>query len=244
MIGVSKANSVVDYGLLEYAVREDLNARAPRAMGVLDPLKVVIENYPEGQEETFDVLSYPHDKARTETRPVPFGREVYIERDDFMETPVPGFKRLSPETEVRLMNAYVIACTRVVKDEAGNVVELRAVYDPETRGGAAPTGRKVKGTIHWVSAAHAIEAEARLYDRLFTKPNPEEGGDNFLDNLNPDSLRVVTAMVEPSLADAQPGQHYQFVRDGYFVVDPDSAPGRPVFNRTVALKDTWGKQQG
>ena len=244
MIGVSKANSIVDYGLLEYAVREDLNARAPRAMGVLDPLKVVIENYPEGQEETFDVLSYPHDKARTETRPVPFGREVYIERDDFMETPVPGFKRLSPETEVRLMNAYVIACTRVVKDEAGRVVELHAVYDPATRGGAAPTGRKVKGTIHWVSAAHAIEAEARLYDRLFTKPNPEEGGDNFLDNLNPDSLRVVTAMVEPSLADAQPGQHYQFVRDGYFVVDPDSAPGRPVFNRTVGLKDTWGKQQG
>ena len=244
MIGVSKANSLVDYGLLEYAVREDLNARAPRAMGVLDPLKVVIENYPEGQEETFDVLSYPHDKARTEMRPVPFGREVFIERDDFMENPVPGFKRLSPETEVRLMNAYVIACTRVVKDEAGNVVELRAVYDPATRGGAAPQGRKVKGTIHWVSAAHAIAAEARLYDRLFTKPNPEEGGDNFLDNLNPDSLRVVTALVEPSLAAARPGQHYQFVRDGYFVVDPDSAPGRPVFNRTVGLKDTWAKQQG
>jgi len=244
MIGVSKANSLVDYGLLEYAVREDLNARAPRAMGVLDPLRVVIENYPGGQDETFDVLSYPQDKTRAETRPVPFGREVYIERDDFMEEPAPGYKRLSPETEVRLMNAYVIACTRVVKDAAGNVVELRAVYDPATRGGAAPQGRKVKGTIHWVSAAYAIPAEVRLYDRLFTKPNPEEGGDNFLDNLNPDSLRVVTAMVEPSLAAARPGQHYQFVRDGYFVVDRDTTPERPVFNRTVALKDTWAKQQG
>ncbi len=251
MIGVSKANAVVDYALLEHAVRDDLNARTPRVMGVLEPLKVVIENYPKGKEESFEVLSYPHDKTRAESRPLPFAREVYIERDDFMETPTKGYKRLSPEVEVRLMNAYVIACTGVVKDSAGRIVEVRAVYDPATRGGAAPEGRKVGGTIHWVSAEHALPAEVRLYDYLFTRPNPQEGDDDdeatekpkdkFLDNLNPDSLRVMDALVEPSLATARPGDTFQFMREGYFCVDNDSRPDGLVFNRTVGLKDTWAK---
>ncbi|WP_374689103.1 glutamine--tRNA ligase/YqeY domain fusion protein [Promineifilum sp.] len=243
MIGVSKANSVVDVALLEHAIRDDLNARAPRVMAILDPLKVVIESYPKGQEESFEVRSYPQDAERTEARLVPFSREIYIERDDFMEEPVKGFKRLSPETEVRLMNAYCIVCTGVMKDARGRIVELRAIHDPATRGGLAPEGRKVKGTIHWVSGEHALPAEVRLYDRLFTKENPEEGEDNFLNNLNPDSLRVVDGMVEPSLASAAPGDAFQFIRDGYFVVDPDTRPDRLVFNRTVALKDTWAKQQ-
>ena len=241
MIGVSKANAVVDYGMLEHAVRDDLNARTSRVMGVLEPLKVVIENYPKDKEEAFDVLSYPHNKTRAESRPMPFGREVYIERDDFMEQPPKGYKRLAPEGEVRLMNAYVIACTGVVKDKAGRVVEVRAVYDPATRGGAAPEGRKVGGTIHWVSAEHALPAEVRLYDRLFTKENPQEGGEDFLDNLNPDSLRVMDALVEPSLAAAAPGDTFQFMREGYFCVDIDSRPDALVFNRTVGLKDTWAK---
>ncbi len=242
MIGVSKANSLVDYQMLEYAVREDMNAHTPRVMGILDPIKVVIDNYPEGQSEVFDVRSYPQDKSREETRPVPFSREIYIEREDFMEEPVKGFFRLAPETEVRLMGAYYIACTGVVKDESGNITELRAVYDPETRGGQSPDGRKVKGTIHWVSAEHALPAEVRLYDLLFTKPDPEEGVDDFTENINPDSLRVVTGYVEPSLASAEPGDRFQFVRDGYFTVDPDSRPGALVFNRTVTLKDGWAKQ--
>jgi glutaminyl-tRNA synthetase len=239
VIGVSKANSVVDLALLEHAVREDLNARTPRVMAVLEPLKVVIENYPKKQEETFDVPYYKQDKTRTESRPLPFGREIYIERDDFMENPVKGFTRLSLETEVRLMSAYYIACTGVVKDAAGRIVELRAVYDPATRGGTSTDGRKVRGTLHWVSAEHALPAEVRLYDNLFAKPFPEENGENFLDNLNPDSLRVMDALVEPSLATAQPGDKFQFVREGYFVVDPDTQPDQLVFNRTVGLKDTW-----
>ncbi len=239
MIGVSKANSVVDLALLEHAVREDLNARTPRVMAVLEPLRVVIENYPKKQAETFDVPYYKQDKTRTESRPLPFAREIYIERDDFMEVPVKGFTRLAPETEVRLMSAYYIACTGVVKDAAGRIVELRAVYDPATRGGTSTDGRKVRGTLHWVSAEHAIPAEVRLYDNLFAKPFPEENGENFLDNLNPDSLRVMDALVEPSLATAQPGDKFQFVRDGYFVVDPDTRPDMLVFNRTVGLKDTW-----
>jgi len=239
MIGVSKANSLVDMALLEHAVREDLNARTPRVMGVVEPLKVVIENYPKGQEEAFEVPYYKQDKSRTESRPIPFSREVYIERDDFMEEPAKGYNRLAPEVEVRLMNAYYIVCTGVVKDAAGRIVELRAVYDPASRGGQSPDNRKVKGTIHWVSAEHAIPAEVRLYEPLFAKANPEEGVDDFVENLNPDSLRVVDALVEPSLATAVPGDKFQFVREGYFCVDPDTEPGRLVFNRTVGLKDTW-----
>ncbi|HRN67975.1 MAG TPA: glutamine--tRNA ligase/YqeY domain fusion protein, partial [Promineifilum sp.] len=239
MIGVSKANSIVDMSVLEHAVREDLNARTPRVMAVLEPLKVVIENYPAKKEESFDVTYYKQDKTRTESRDIPFSREIYIERDDFMEEPVKGYKRLAPEEEVRLMNAYVIACTGVVKDKAGRIVELRATYDPATRGGLAPEGRKVKGTIHWVSAEHALPAEVRLYEPLFTQANPEEGVDDFVENLNPDSIRVVDALVEPSLAAAAPGDKFQFVRDGYFCVDLDSEPERLVFNRTVSLKDTW-----
>jgi glutaminyl-tRNA synthetase len=243
LIGVSKANAVVDYQVLEYAVREEMNAATPRVMTILDPVKVVIENYPEGQTEEFDIPSYPQDKSRTETRKVPFSRELYIERDDFMEEPVKGFFRLAPESEVRLMGAYYIACTRVLKDEMGNVVEIRAVYDPDSRGGRSPDGRKVKGTIHWVSAAHAIEAEVRLYDLLFTRPDPEEGTDDFIDNLNPESLKIVTGFVEPSLVATKPGDRFQFVRDGYFAVDPDSQPGHLVFNRTVTLKEGWTNQR-
>jgi len=241
MIGVSKANSIVDMSLLEHAVREDLNARTPRVMAVLEPLKVVIENYPKGQEEVFDVPYYKQDKTRTESRPLPFAREIYIERDDFMEEPVKGFTRLAPEVEVRLMSAYYIVCTGVVKDAAGRIVELRAMYDPATRGGTSADGRKVRGTLHWVSAEHALPAEVRLYDNLFTKPDPQENGENFLDNINPDSLKIVDALVEPSLATAAPGDRFQFVREGYFCVDLDSTPDRLVFNRTVGLKDTWVK---
>lgn len=238
-IGVSKANSTVDYALLENAVREDLNIRTPRVMAVLDPLKVVIENYPKGKEEEFDVPFFKQDKTREESRSLPFSREIYIERGDFMEEPVKGYNRLAPEVEVRLMSAYFIACTGVVKDAAGRIVELRAVYDPATRGGTSSDGRKVKGTIQWVSAEHAIPAEVRLFEPLFAKPYPEENGENFLDNLNANSLTVVDALVEPSLATAQPGDKFQFVRDGYFCVDPDTTANRLVFNRTVSLKDTW-----
>ena len=241
MIGVSKANSIVDMSLLEHAVREDLNTRTPRVMAVLEPLKVVIENYPKGQEETFDVPYYKQDKTRTESRPLPFAREIYIERDDFMEEPVKGFTRLAPEVEVRLMSAYYIVCTGVVKDAAGRIVELRAMYDPATRGGTSADGRKVRGTLHWVSAEHALPAEVRLYDNLFTKPDPQENGENFLDNINPDSLKIVDALVEPSLATTAPGDKFQFVREGYFCVDLDSTPDRLVFNRTVGLKETWVK---
>lgn len=242
-IGVSKANSVVEWSVLENAIRDDLNAHAPRVMAILDPLKVVIENYPADQTEAFDVRYHPQDKTRDESRTVPFGREIYIERDDFMEEPVKGFFRLSPEVEVRLMNAYFIACTGVVKDETGRVVELRAVYDPATRGGQSPDNRKVKATLHWVSAAHAVEAEVRLYDMLFKTPDPEEGVEDFIENLNPDSLKVVSALIEPSVAVARPGDHFQFVRQGYFTIDPDTTADRLVFNRTVTLKDTWAKQQ-
>ncbi|GAB4272596.1 MAG: glutamine--tRNA ligase/YqeY domain fusion protein [Candidatus Promineifilaceae bacterium] len=240
MIGVAKANSVVDYGVLEYAIREDLNVKAPRAMAVLEPLKVVIENYPEGQVEEFAVPTYPQDKENDEMRVVPFSRTIYIEREDFMEDAPRKFYRLSVGREVRLLGAYYITCTDVVKDEAGNVVELRCQYDPESRGGATPDGRKVKGTIHWVSADHAVPAEVRLYDQLFTKENPDEDGD-FLANLNPDSLKVIeNAMLEPSLAEAKPGDSFQFMRQGYFVADiKDSKPGKPVFNLTVNLRGSW-----
>ncbi len=241
-IGVAKADSTVDYGLFEFCIRERLNATTPRVMGVLDPIRVVIENYPEGQVEEFDMPYHPED-ASFGSRIVPFSRVLYIERDDFREDPPKKFFRLAPGAEVRLRYAYYITCREVVKDEAGNIVELRCTYDPESRGGSSPDGRKVKGTLHWVSAAHAVESEVRLYEQLFAVPDPDdvpEGG-VFTDNLNPDSLKVVRAMLEPSLGGIEPGTKVQFERMGYFCADPDSVPGAPVFNRTVTLKDTWAK---
>jgi glutaminyl-tRNA synthetase len=239
-IGVAKRDSVVDVAMLEHAVREDLNKRAPRAMAVLRPLRVVIDNYPEGQVEELDAVNNPED-ASMGTRRVPFGRVLYIERDDFREDPPKQFFRLSPGREVRLRYAYFIRCERVVKDASGEVIELHCSYDPATRGGDAPDGRKVKATLHWVSAAHAIPAEVRLYDRLFTVENPS--GDDYLSTLNPQSLDVLRdCQLEPSLAAAAPGSRYQFERHGYFCADSvDSRPGQPVFNRTVALRDTWAK---
>ncbi len=243
-VGLAKRNSTVDVVLLENAVRDDLNQRAPRVMGVLNPLKVVIENYPEGQVEELEAPFFPDDPPRLGSRRVPFSRELYIERDDFHVDPPKKFFRLAPGREVRLRWAYFLRCERVVTDAAGEVVELRCSYDPATRGGAAADGRKVKGTIHWVSAAHAVAAEVRLYDRLFTVPEPAAGGADFRAHLNPDALRVLPACrLEPSLATATVGQHFQLERTGYFVVDPDSAPGCLVLNRTVALRDSWAKLQ-
>ncbi len=241
-IGVAKKDSTVDLALLEHCLREDLNRRAPRRMAVLRPLKVVIENYPEGQTETFDAVNNPEDPSAG-TRPVPFSRELYLERDDFMEDPPKKFFRLAPGREVRLRYAYFIRCVGVVKDADGRVVELRCTYDPATRGGDAPDGRKVKATLHWVSAAHAVEAEVRLYDRLFSHPNPDRAGEgSFLDHLNPDSLEVLRGCrLEPCLAGARAGDRVQFERLGYFCADPDTADGRPVFNRTVTLRDAWAK---
>jgi glutaminyl-tRNA synthetase len=241
-IGVAKFNSVIEVQRLENAVREDLNKRAPRVMGVLRPLKVVIDNYPEGQTEELEAVNNPEDPAAG-TRKVPFGRVLYIERDDFREDPPRQFFRLAPGREVRLRYAYFVTCTRVVKDEKGEVTELHCTYDPATRGGNAPDGRKVKATIHWVSAEHALPVEARLYDHLFTKPDPDEveEGKDWRSNLNPSSLEVVEALVEPSVAGAAPGARYQFERVGYFCVDPDSTKERLVFNRTVGLVDTWAK---
>lgn len=245
-IGVSKVESMVDIALLEHHLREDLNRRAPRVMGVLRPLRVVIENYPEGQVEEFDAINNPEDPAAG-TRKIPFSRVLYIERDDFLENPPSKFYRLAPGREVRLRYAYFIKCVGVVKDEkTGEIIELRCTYDPETRGGNAPDGRKVKATIHWLSAAHAVGAEVRLYDRLFTTEDPTDvpEGEDFLVNLNPNSMEVLTgAFVEPSLANAAPGYICQFERLGYFCVDPDSQPGRPVFNRSVPLRDEWAKIQ-
>jgi glutaminyl-tRNA synthetase len=242
-IGVAKRENVVDVANLEHAVREDLNLRAPRVMGVLNPIRVVLENYPVGQTEEVDVINNP-EAPTAGTRKVPFGRELFIERDDFMEEPPKKFFRLSPGREVRLRCAYFIKCTGVVKDPASGVItELRAIYDPATRGGDSPDGRKVKATLHWVPASRAIDAEIRLYDRLFTLENPAEA-DNYLDHLNPHSLDVIrAAKVEPGLADAAPGASFQFERLGYFSVDPDSRPGALVFNRTVSLRDTWAKIQ-
>ena len=244
-VGVAKADSTVDIAQLEYCVREDLNKTSPRFMGVLRPLRVVIENYPEGQVEDVEAINNPEDPAAG-TRKVPFSRVLYIERDDFMEEPPKKFYRLAPGREVRLRYAYFIRCEKVVKDEGGNVVELRCTYDPETRGGDAPDGRKVKATLHWVSAAHAIDAEVRLYDHLFAKEDPNDvppGGD-WRSNLNPDSLEVLSpCYVEPALAGVEPGTRIQFERLGYFCADPDSTPGKPVFNRTVTLRDPWAKIQ-
>jgi glutaminyl-tRNA synthetase len=245
LIGVNKFNSTVDVALLEHCLREDLNRTSPRVMAVLRPLKVVIENYPEGQVEELDAVNNPEDPA-VGTRKVPFSRELYIEREDFMEEPPKKFFRLAPGREVRLRYAYFITCTGVVKDANGNVVELRCTYDPATRGGDAPDGRKVKATLHWVSAANARRAEVRLYESLFTTENPDDApeGQDFTANLNPNSLEVLTdCYVEPSLADAAPLSRYQFERLGYFCVDPDNTAERLVFNRTVTLKDTWAKIQ-
>ncbi len=242
-IGVAKKESVVDIALLEHCVREDLNRRAPRRFAVLRPLKLVIDNYPEDLVEEMECINNPEDPSMG-TRKVPFSRVLYIERDDFRENPPKGWFRLAPGREVRLRYAYYITCTDVVKDQNGEVVELHCTYDPKTRGGWSPDGRKVRGTLHWVSAAHSLEAEVRLYDRLFLKPDPfdVEEGEDFTANLNPNSLVVLTSCrVEPSLAGAKPGSRFQFERHGYFCVDPDSTDGKLVFNRTVALRDTWAK---
>ena len=242
-IGASRTNGSTDIEMLEHFQRDDLNRRAPRAMAVLRPLKLVMENYPEGQEEFVEVANNPEDAAAG-TRQVPFSRELYIEQDDFRETPPPKYYRLSPGKEVRLRNAYFVTAKNVVKDAAGNIIEVRCSYDPASRGGNSPDGRKVKSTIHWVSASHAVEAEVRLYDKLFTKSDPgdTEAGGSFLDSLNPNSLEIVRdAKLEPSLAAAQVGHRYQFERVGYFCLDPDSRPGHLVFNRTLPLKDSWAK---
>lgn len=242
-IGVAKFNSTIDMALLTHTLRDDLNKKAERRLGVLEPLRVVITNYPEGESETFQAVNNPEDESAGR-RPLPFSRVLYIDRDDFREEPPKKFHRLAPGKEVRLRYACLITCDEVVKDDAGDVVELRCRWDPESRGGKAPDGRRVKGTIHWVSAEHAIDAELRLYDHLFKTPDPEdvpEGG-SFLDSLNPESLTTVVAKVEPSLADAAPGVPYQLERKGYFCVDPkDSRPGALVLNRTVTLRDTWAK---
>jgi len=244
-IGVAKKENVIDVGLLEHCVREDLNAHAPRAMAVLRPVKLVLTNYPEGQVEYMDVVNNPEDAAAG-TRKVEFSREIYIERDDFMEEPPKKFFRLAPGREVRLRNAYLVTCTEVIKDAAGHIVELRGTYDPATRGGDAPDGRKVKATLHWVSAAHAIPGAVRLYDRLFTTSDPDgtaaRMGVDFTTLINPASLEEVAGcMLEPMLAAAPAGTRFQFERLGYFCVDPDSTPGTPIFNRTVSLKDTWAR---
>ncbi|MFC1848427.1 glutamine--tRNA ligase/YqeY domain fusion protein [Chloroflexota bacterium] len=243
-IGVAKTDSTIDIALLEHCIREDLNKRAARVMGVLRPLRVVIDNYPEDQTEELDAVNNPEDPDMG-TRKVPFSRVLYIERDDFREDPPKGFFRLAPDREVRLRYAYFITCVGVVKDErTGEPVELHCTYDPQTRGGSAPDGRKVKGTIHWVSAAHALEVEVHLCDRLFTVENPGDLGEgtDFESVLNPSSLETVTAYVEPGLAGAEPGSRYQFERLGYFCVDSkNSSAGRLVFNRTVTLRDSWAK---
>jgi glutaminyl-tRNA synthetase len=242
-IGVAKKDSTVDIALLEHCLREDLNKRAPRVMGVLRPLRVVVENYPEGQVEELAAVNNPEDPGAG-TRSLPFSRVLYIEQDDFRETPPPKYYRLAPGREVRLRYAYFLKCVGVVKDASGTVVELRCTYDPATRGGDAPDGRKVKATIHWVSAAHAVPAEVRLYDRLFVKEDPDKvpEGQDFLANLNPSSLAALTGCwVEPSLAKARPGSIWQFERQGYFCADPDAGSGGLVFNRAVSLKDEWVK---
>ncbi|NPV07977.1 MAG: glutamine--tRNA ligase/YqeY domain fusion protein [Anaerolineae bacterium] len=245
--GVPRVNSTVDVALLEHCLREDLNRRAQRVMAVLRPLRLVIENYPEGQVEYIEAINNPEDQSMG-TRKVPFSRVLYIEREDFMEEPPKKFYRLAPGREVRLRYAYFVTCTGVVKDENGEVVEVRCTYDPATRGGDAPDGRKVRATLHWVSAEHALDAEVRLYDRLFTKEDPSdvEEGKRFTDYVNPNSLEVLRGCkVEPFLAGAEPGSRYQFERQGYFCADSkDSRPGALVFNRTVPLRDTWAKVQG
>jgi glutaminyl-tRNA synthetase len=241
--GVSRTNGSTDVEMLEHFQRDDLNRRARRAMAVLRPIKLVIDNYPEGQSEFVEVANNPEDPSAG-TRQVPFSRELFIEQDDFREVPPPKYYRLSPGKEVRLRNAYFITAQSVVKDAAGNIVEVHCTYDPASRGGNSPDGRKVKSTMHWVSAAHAISAEIRLYDKLFAKPDPYDlaEGQDVLDNLNPNSLEIVTgAKLEPSLAIAKLEDRFQFERVGYFCLDPDSAAGSLVFNRTLPLKDSWAR---
>jgi len=247
--GVSRTNGVVDIEMLEHFQRDDLNKKAARAMAVLNPLKLIIDNYPEGESEFMEASNNPEDPSAG-TRQVPFSREVFIEQDDFREVPPPKYYRLSPGKEVRLRNAYFVTAHSVVKDEAGNIVAVHCTYDPASRGGNSPDGRKVKSTMHWVSAAHAISAEIRLYDKLFLKPDPNDveeaaagqPANDVLSNLNPNSLEIVTrAALEPSLANAQPGDPYQFERVGYFCLDPDSTSEKLVFNRTLPLKDSWAK---
>jgi len=244
-IGVSKTTGSIELAMLEHFVREDLNKRAPRVMAVLRPLKVVIDNYPENQVEEMDAVNNPEDDSAG-SRKVPFSRVLYIEQDDFREVPPPKYFRLTPGREVRLRYGYFVTCTSVVKNAAGEVVEVHCAYDPASKGGNSPDGRKVKATIHWVSAPHAVDAEVRVYENLFTKENPldVEEGQDVLDNLNPNSLEIISdAKVEPSLANAVEGSRYQFERLGYFCTDPDSKPGKPVFNRTVALKDAWARAE-
>ena len=240
-IGVSKYESETDVALLEYCVRDDLNKRATRRMAVFDPVRLVIDNWPEGETGYAEAQNNPEDPAAG-TRQIPFGRELYIEREDFMEVPVKKFFRITPGQEVRLRGACLFTCTRIVKDAAGAVVEIHGTYDPASKNGHAADGRKIKGTIHWVSAVYAVPVEVRLYDRLFTVPDPlDDDTKDFLGFLNPDSLKTITAYAEPALAEAGPGERFQFERIGYFCADPDSKPGRPVFNRTVTLKDSWVK---
>lgn len=243
-IGMARADSTVEYSMLEFCVREHLNGHAARVMAVLDPIKVVIENYPEGQVEEFDMPYHPEDESYG-SRKVPFSRELYIERDDFRMEPPKKYHRLAPGAEVRLRYAYFITCREAILDDAGNVIELRCVYDPESRGGQSPDGRKVKGTIHWVSAQHAIPAEVRLYDQLFAAENPNatSEGQTFLDHINPHSLTVVEGLLEPALASLPVSDKVQFERLGYFCKDKDSTDARPVFNRTATLRDTWAKQE-
>jgi glutaminyl-tRNA synthetase len=242
-IGVAKTNSTVDVALLEHTIREYLNEHAPRVFAVLRPLKVIIDNYPEGQVEELTAVNNPEDPSAG-TRQIPFSRELYIERTDFREDPPKKYFRLAPGREVRLRYGYFITCVDVVKDENGEVIELHCTYDPESKGGKSPDGRKVRGTIHWLSAAHAVGAEIRLYDHLFDKPDPTDTVDgDFKSSLNPNSLEVLTScLVEPGLAQAKPGARFQFERMGYFCVDSeDSSPEKPAFNRTVTLRDTWAK---
>jgi len=241
-IGVAKANSIVDYELLQFCIRDVLNKKAQRAMVVLNPLKVTLENYPEGQVEELDAQNNPEDDTAG-MRKIPFSKVIYIEREDFREAAPANWFRLAPGREVRLKHAYYITCKEVVKDEEGNVTELICTYDPASRGGWTPDNRKVKGTLHWVSAAANVPVEVRLYEHLFTKADPTdtEEGKTWLDYLNPNSLQVVTALAEPMLKDAKAGEQYQFLRLGYFCTDPDSTPAKPVFNRIVTLKDTWAK---
>jgi glutaminyl-tRNA synthetase len=240
---VAKAESMVDVAFLEHFVREDLNKKAPRVMAVLRPLKVIIDNYPQNYEEELDAVNNPED-VQAGKRKIPFSKILYIEKDDFMENPPDKFYRLAPGREVRLRYAYFIKYESALKDNEGNIMEIHCTYDPATKGGDAPDGRKVKSTIHWVSGPHAIAGEARLYDKLFTVENPAkvQEGDNFKDNINPHSVDIIKdCLLEPSLAVAKPGDIFQFERLGYFCVDPDSAEGMPVFNRTVTLKDEWTK---
>ena len=242
VIGVTKYNSLTDIALLEHCLRNDLNKTAMRVLAIINPLKIVIENFPEGVTDELDAANNP-ENPDSGSRKVPFSREIYIDRNDFMENPPKKFFRLAPGQEVRLRYGYFIKCESIIKDDAGNITELRCTYDPTTRGGNAPDGRKVKGTIHWVSVPNALEAEARIYDRLFTVENPGGVEDDYLNYMNPDSLKTEKCFIEPAVADAKPGDKFQFERQGYFCVDLDSKPGKLVFNRTVPLKDSWAKLQ-